>query len=680
MSQTTQVDLSDADYDDVTEWATAAVRGANNWLVTIRNATDEGIEEWSDEFTNGRTGIMTYSEGLTALALAEQFAPVDRPDWQTLRSRYYQEDLRYILDEINADDGPRFKPDPYLTTEDGGIETDNFTPSATFAGSVLLESLKAEIDFGDNIEYSEVETALETVLEWLLSNKIDDDEKLDTSGGAGWAWVGSQSSHYGEMVRPSNYYTYSAVIVLSDLLQYRKTLDLVDRVVSRHEGELRATLEEANAFLLNEYWDGDSWTVPTGVTQTADDIEKLLSTCYAFIGLSYIEFNRDDIDMDSEQRERMGQAMNWAVNFYEDDPYVWGKVVEYDCGAETDLTFTDGSAPYVLLDSMVELINFREEIIDYVDDFERREIEQKAREELAPTILDKCWAGDGEFEEKGFRHIANGDLLIQRRDGAPGVNMTAIYSTGVAMETLLLNFLEEGDLIQNIGAQERATGDAERTDDGRSDAGGARPVENRTVNNIILDGEGGGYPDEIDEQLANIQNEVSKLSAELASDAASEASAERTRAFMEQLSEYTFVLGQAYSENVDWKQDVCNDLGNAKEKIGQSLQKNWPTKFKRKNTERFVEYLAKLYFCPDEETYVDEVKLKDDYTLLLPPQRAVFDEVESWDAEQFADEEARRSFVEGVVTDLTAEPWGGEDVSDVVHSFEKRFKKEVMED
>jgi hypothetical protein len=682
MSQATQVDIDDIDYDDVTDWATAAVRGANNWLVTIRNATDEGIEEWSDEFTGGRTGIMTYAEGLTALALTKQFAPVDRPDWQTLRDRYYREDFRYVLDEINHEDGPRFRPDPYLSGEDGGIETNNFTPSATFAGSVILESLKAGVDFGENIEYSEIETALETVLEWLLANKIDDEEKLETEDAAGWGWVGSESSHYDEMVRPSNYYTYSAVIVLSDLLQYRKSIDLVDRVVARHETELKEVLEEANEFLLNEYWEETSWTVPTGVTQTADDIEKLLSTCYAFIGLSYIAFSRDDIDMDADQKERMGKGMNWAISFYENDPYVWGKVVEYDCGAETELTFTDGSAPYVLLDSMVELLNFREGIIDHLDDFDRDEIETKAQRELAPTILDKCWAGDVEFEEKGFRHIANGDLLIQRQDGAPGVNMTAIYSTGVAMETFLLNFLEEGDLIQDIGAQEQLTdADDSGTDAESVDEGGTRHVENRTVNNIILDGESDDYPDEIGEQLENIQNEVSQLSAELGGDDG-EASAvviERTRAFMTQLSECAFVLGQEYSEEIDWKEDVCNDLGNAREKIGQSLQKNWPTKFKRKNTQRFVEYLGKLYFCPDRATYEDEVKLKDDYTLLLPPQRAIFDEVEEWDDDDFAETDARKTFVEEAVGDLTAEPWGGEDISDVIHAFEKRFKKEVIE-
>lgn len=680
MSQATEVDIDDTDYSDVNEWATAAVRGANNWLVTLRNATDEGIAEWSDEFTEGRNGIMTYSEGLTALALTKQFAPVDRPDWQTLRDRYYQEDLRLVIDHINDEEGPKFKPDPYLTDEsDRGIETNDFTPAATFAASAILETLQAGTDLGDAIEDEEIESALRTTLDWLLSNKVDDEEQLETENAAGWAWVGSESEHYDEMVNPANYYTYSAVIVLSDLLAYREDIDLVDRVVSEREADIKETLDEANEFLLNEHWEGESWTIPTGVTQTADDEEKLLSTCYAFIGLSYIEFNRDDIEISDEQMERMGQAMNWALRFYEDDPYIWGRTVEYDCGPETSVTFTDGSAPYVLLDSMVELINFREDIIDRVEDYDHDTIETKAREELAPTILDKCWTGDTEFEEKGFRHVENGDLLINRKDGAPRTNMTAIYSTSTAIETFLLNFLEEGDLIQDIATPERAV-EAESEEAVEDDAASAaRPVEKRTVNNIILDGESGSYPDQIDEQLTNIQREVEQLSAEIGdADGTTAGDAERTRAFMEQLSEYAFVLGQEYSVNVDWKEDVCNDLGSAKEKIAQSLQKRWDMKFKRKNTERFLEYLAKLYFCPDRETYDDEVKLHDDYTLLLPPQRAVFDEVEEWDDEHFADADARKTFVKDTVADLAAEPWGGEDVSDVIHNFEKRFKAEVM--
>lgn len=685
MSQATDVAVEDSEYEDVTEWATAAVRGANNWLVTIRNATDEGINEWSDEFTNGRNGIVSYAEAVTALSLTKQHAPVDHPDWQTLRDRYLQDDLGFILEQITAEDGPKFKPDPYLGgKDDESLDTTSFVPAATFSASSILESLVAGVDFGADIDDSEIEEALDTCLDWLLSNRVQDGDELETTDGAGWAWVGKTSEKYTDLVRPANYYTYSAVIVLCDFLQYREDHRLIDRVVSNYESELMTAISEANSFLLNEYWDDECWTVPTGVTEKADDIEKLLSTCYAFIGLSYIEYARDDIDMGGDQKAQMGTAMNWALNFYEDDPYVWGKTVEYDCGPEEDdPTFTDGSAPYVLLDSMVELINFRTDIIGDVNDYSESAIRAKAREELAPTILDKCWAGNKKFEDKGFRHVANGDLLLQRADGAPGTNMTAIYSTGVAIETFLLNFLTQGEDIEE-GTQrgaETTESSAESTeaDDSTESVG---QVEKKTVNNIILDGDGGGYPDDLGEELQSIKSEVSKLSDELKDADAEDVTDsvdEDTLAFLDKLGECSFVLMNEYSETVDWTEDVCDDMGKARERIAQTLQQNWDTKFKRKNTELMVQFLGKLYFCPSKEAYEDQVKLKDDYIMLLPPQRAIHDEVAAWDDDDFADTEARREYAEASLQRLIDEPWGGEDVSDAVHSFEKRFKEEVLD-
>jgi hypothetical protein len=670
-------------YENVDEWATAAVRGANNWLVTLRNATDEGIDPWSDEFTSGRNGIMTYAEALTALALTEQFAPVDRPDWNTLRRRYYQEDLKYILDRINAEEGPKLKPEPYLRSDDddesvsSGLDTNHFTVAATFSTSAILESLQAEVDFGDEIDEDEIKDALDTNLEWLLSNAIEG-ESLQTPDAVGWAWLGSESDRFDEMnPRPANYFTYSVTIVLCDLLTYRN-IDVVDEVVTEHEADLVSALKGANEFLLEEYWEGDYWSIPTGIAGEVRNKEKLLSTCYAFIGLSYIAASLDDVDVASEQGERMATAMNWALNYYEEQPNLWALTVDYDCGPEE--TFTDGSAPYVMLDSLLELINYRPELIDDVDDFDRSAIEGKIREKLAPVVLDKCWAGDRRFEQKGFRHIGEGDRLLRDPDGAPEYNMTAIYSTGVAIETFLLNFLEEGENFDfGTETDTESASVAGSTEAIEEPDSAPHQVERKTVNNIILNenGEEGDVPEAVGEQLRDIQSEVRALSAELgdgSDDGAVRELETRSLAFLSDLNDCESTLDEEYDEH--WV-DVTDDLGSAKQPIASSLQENWEEKFKRINTGQFTEYLREVYFCPDRETYDERVAFGERTTLLLPPQRAIVDEISGWNDERFTDTDGRRGYVEERVGELTEEPWGGEDISDAVYQFKKRFEEET---
>lgn len=668
-------------YEDVDEWATAAVRGANNWLVTIRNATDEGIDPWSDEFTKGENGIMTYAEALTALALTEQFAPVERSDWSTLRRRYYQNDLEVVLEHITAEDGPNFRPNPYLTGGDGQgerLETDNFTVAATFSTSAILESLQAGIDLGDDIERADLEAALETNVEWLLSNAVEG-ERVTADDAIGWAWLGSESSQFEEMdPSPVNYFTYSATIVLCDLLNYRG-IDLVDDVVTKYETELRETLEGASRFLQNEYWEGEYWSVPTGVMGEVSNKEKLLSTCYAFVGLSYAAASLEGIEITDERSDRMATAMNWALTYYDDQPNLWALTVDYDCGP--DHQFTDGSAPYVLLDSLVELINRRPELVEHVADFDADTIREKVRGKLAPVILDKCWAGDPRFEQKGFRHIGNADRLIKSRDGAPEYNMTAIYSTGVAIETFLLNFLEEGKQFSfgDEFEEEESGGATGSTEVAETPDGTPQQVERKTVNNIILNegGEEGGVPEAVDEQLRDIQSEIQELSAELG-DGSDEAAVQeletRSLTFLSELNDCESTLDEEYDEH--WV-DVTDDLGSAKQPIASSLQENWEEKFKRINTGQFTEYLREVYFCPARETYDERVAFGDRTTLLLPPQRAIVDEIGDWDDEAFRDTDARRGYVEGRVAELAEEPWGGEDISDAVYQFKKRFEEET---
>jgi hypothetical protein len=65
---------------------------------------------------------------------------------------------------------------------------------------------------------------------------------------------------------------------------------------------------------------------------------------------------------------------------------------------------------------------------------------------------------------------------------------------------------------------------------------------------------------------------------------------------------------------------------------------------------------------------------------LLPPQYQAYKQVEGWEDEKFADEDARKSYVEETVDELTEEPWGGQSVRDTAREFSDWYEKEVIED
>lgn len=664
----TDVEIPDS-YDGIDDWATDAVRGANNWLITLRNATDEGIDPWSDQFTDDENGIMTYSEGLIALSLIGQNAPVEHDSWRTLRSRYLQEDMKDILDEINAEDGPRFKTDPYLPE----LGTHNFTVAATFSISAIVEVLSSGVELGDNIDEEEIESALDVGINWLLDNKI---EEVETENAAGWSWVGKTSSAYGGYEQPENYFTYSAVIVLCDLLNTRDDIDVIDAAVSGYEDEIVETLKQSNNFLQYEYWDGDYWSVYTRPGEAIKDSQNLLSTCYSFIGQSYIEYVVDEIAIEKEQRKKMGTAMNWILNFYENNPNIWATTINYRCGDDSE--FVDGSAPYVVLDALTELVNFREDVLDYIDDFSRDEILEVANERLAPAILDRCWAGDEKYSEKGFRHIQRSDLLLNNPDGAPKTNPTAIYSTGVAIETFLLNFLDGGDDITHDESTTEAETETQTEADVTPDQ---EPTVSagKTVNNIIIDGKDNEYPSEIDEQLQNIQASVEQITEDIQNGAdktTDSGISERNYEFIQEYEEFKDTLNEEYTDN--WKV-VIQNLGDEKGSISSSLQRNWETKFKLKQVEQFPQFLLELYFCPTRETFEEEVIIDEkEAAFLLPPQRQIYDEIIDWEDERFKDVDGRRNYVESAMANLEENPWGNEDLKDLIHQFGKRYNEEVM--
>lgn len=154
-----------------------------------------------------------------------------------------------------------------------------------------------------------------------------------------------------------------------------------------------------------------------------------------------------------------------------------------------------------------------------------------------------------------------------------------------------------------------------------------------------------------------------------------ESEANRDSEFVDNLTELSSTLDQEYK---NWGEDVCKYLPiNVKQSLGSSFGQDWDESFKSANQEDFIEFVARAYFCPDRETYEDEVRLEDRYIFLLPPQREVYDRIDGM-VENFAVEDKRKTRIKQMVEHLSEEPWDGEDISDIVYEFGEKYQKEVM--
>jgi len=430
-------------------WATEAVKGSNNWLITLRNAEDEGYAPWSDYYTeeesegNQSTGIMSYSEGLTALSITEEHVKEQRKKgnktWEVLDEDLYVEDTKkligYILDKDYIEDEPTgYTPEPYLPA---GLTTD-FTDAVSYSTSALLGAITSgiELEKGKDEGFREdLIEALEANVQWFLEN--DKRTGVDAENALGWAWIGDEDDTDG-LYEPQNYYTYSAVYPLCDLLD--EDDKRVNEAIEDYRGRIEGHLNEAKNFLVKEHWDGEKWRGPTG----SQENKQIAFTCYTILALSYMDakVDSDGVSLVQEDRKRMSEGINWVLNtVFEKNNIedVWDKSAEYDCGPDDN--YEDGSIPYLVLDTITEFVRFEENIGDmkYVD-YTKKEMREK-RDELAERILYRCWAGDKDYSRKGFRHIGHSPSLLK------GVNMeknpTVIYTTQVGIETFFLNVLQE---------------------------------------------------------------------------------------------------------------------------------------------------------------------------------------------------------------------------------------------
>lgn len=418
-------------FGSLDEWASEAVRGANNWLVTLRNAEDEGFDPWSDQFaaggvegveqTDSDTGLMSYSEGLTTLAMTNQFAE-RRNDWKQLQPDLYRKDIQRLLDDLLDEN---YTPEPYLS----GDLTDDFTDAVSFSTSALIGALQSGITLTTedvDVGKADIKEALERNLQWFLDNEVEMED-----GAIAWAWAGSTDR---ENPVPENYFTFSATYPLCDLLRESENPD-IQSVVEGYEDRIRGHLEETRAFLRDYYWEGDHWTGPELQS------EEMMASCYAILALSYIADTLDE-PLDETERQRVSKAINWLLGRIERDmEQIWSVKEAYICDTSN---YTDGSGPYLFLDTISEFLNYDIGSIDEMD-YSAAEVES-IRDELAEQVLDKLWAGDFHYREKGFRHLQAPRALLQGTD--PKANPTVIYTTQVGVETFLLNFLEEGTKLK----------------------------------------------------------------------------------------------------------------------------------------------------------------------------------------------------------------------------------------
>lgn len=692
------------EWDTVELWASEAVRGANDWLVTIRNAEDEGIDPWSDQYANDQTeaktndtdqdsGILSYSEGLTALTLTDTYAK--KYGWLQLQPNIYAKDIKQIIGitekskaeirGILTEDGePGYTPAPYMDQD----LTNHFTDAVSFSTSVLMGALDTQVNITqEGLEENDITDALEQNLDWLLKNGIETEDRI------GWSWIGSDAPNYvsddDSLHQPHNYFTYSAVIALVDFYiggTGDEANDKIKQMAEDRKGDLISTLEGATEFLLNENWTSqaardDAWTLPGEPTEA-----NLMMTCYTIIALSYIDYNVKEIDV---KTEKVNKSMNYVWGEIQrkekaESASLWDLKQEYTCNMsdQSGSAYTDGSGPYLLLDAVYEFLNY--ELGDVSEVASKDEMEDWANK-FAQRILLKCWAGDEGFPQKGFRHLG----AAAKAEKSPSENPTAIYTTGVAIETFLTNVLQ-GEIKPPSVNKEGGDGETESESIGvTDDSPTSKPVQDKTIN-IIYDGEDGDNGDdgtdsnEITHQLESIQSDVKQLTKEIpkiASEETAGALDERSLEFMQQINDLAMILSEEYTINQGWKSDICQELSKAKQSLSSSKGGDWAPMLKRINKDNFITYLGQVYFCSNKEKYEEDVKLSEsDTNLLLPPQHNIAVEINNKDSDFFADSNKRRNYLEQAVGDMIANPWGEEDMPDAMHEFEQRYKNEVMGD
>jgi len=511
--------MSDAEIDSGEETkrrAYDAIRGANNWLVAVRNATDEGWEPWSDKFTSEDeergwakdykkkhdeeppiTGILSYSEGLTAIWLTNEYASdEDLLTWYSLQEDLYKRDVmkltEWILDS-DEDSGEKYDPLPYLPPK-----TENFVDAASFSTTALLGALDSDIEFNEDGE-KKIKEAVRTNVNWLLRNTVDTEE------GVGWSYIGSEG---GRDDKPYKYFTYSGAIALTDIIND----DYPDAGIKEETKEdIKGVLESAKNYLVKQdFVDVNSLWENPGPGRRGD---KVVATCYTLIGVSYMARNIS-IDIEDDDWEKINEAFEtmWkhqpglASESALRDDQIRGYTANYQMFEKenseySDLIYTDGSGPYLLIEVMLEYMK----LIDHLDRsypgyISEQELELQT-DNAVDRVLDTLWMGDDEYEIKGFKHVRE-----------TGEEPTVIYTTQTAIDTLL-KYIEGADFGIEDMKELRLGKPQSRTSTDQEDEAPARPEDTKVERKdspkvVYIDETSDGYAEEIKEQVREIKQEV----------------------------------------------------------------------------------------------------------------------------------------------------------------------------
>jgi len=637
-------------YDSFEEWAAEAVRGANNWLVTVRNAEDEGFDKWSDFYTSEmsggdqNTGIVSYAEGLTSLGMTKEVAK-DTDGWWELQDEKYQEDLQQLLNWILPDtdeadaDRPRYEIAEYSATPYLGSDlTDDFTDAVSFSTSALIEAIKADIDTtGGEINEEQIERALETNLNWFLNNTFE------TETGVAWAWVGSTDDDYDPT--PINYFTYSAAIALGDLLAYRDE-KVINNVVDGRVEEIEEALRGAKRFLADENWSDieSCWE--------RANADKVMTTCYTVMALSYIKEYVDDVTLDDGTEEKIstGEKIARGIGSVAGEmekglDQIWQKTVDYNC-PDMQNQYTDGTAPYLVLDTLTEYLRFLSDDIGAIPDLQRpdvseydRETVEAKRDDLGKIVLEKCWAGDREFPSKGFRHIGSKGNIEE----LPKSNPTVLYSTQVGIETFLLNILEGGldtDTVVNDETVPSPGGDV----DERAVTGGQR-IQNQYNFNFTVD----GARDESDGSIRGYLEEIRAELDELGRSGGEAEAGDETIDQLERLNERWDTEKDEMKQNLDEHTVKAYRL-EATERINttfkQRVDQNWK-QFRTACLKETFDTCQTLFYEDDATTFKGELDdvLEVRSAELLKPWIVQFQSLRDLSPDEIEDPVARKQAI-----------------------------------
>jgi hypothetical protein len=442
--------------DDVDEnWtinqkiAYGAIQSGLRWLINQRKETDAfNRKPWTDEFTGNKDEqtIMSTLESLTVFTGVWQDENRKSLNFDMLPTDILFEDLHWVINELKKERGTKYSGKPYLPYVDE--YNLNFTDCAAYVISAFSGALYIQ-GIDDRLKTKLLGEIVNSV-EWLVNNKIIINEKQ-----SGWGWIGStdyatfKEAHKNELLSPQTYFTYSAIIGLSDALilpEFSKK----SRKESRHNAII--TLHEARDFLLSSNRVKEGWIdyIPTAkdprqrpttwIGKQEDRQPGYMDTCLAVLSLCYLintmnhfdgEEERDLVDFGKEEII-VHKAVKWILECLEEDFTVLMEQYRYVTSTLEIKGYVDGTAQYVTLNALNEYWEAFGNKIEHNELDPSLKISYERLNGVANTlcewIFNNCWYK--EVPDHGFRHFE-----------VPGVpddskNIVTIYATCAAIEAL----------------------------------------------------------------------------------------------------------------------------------------------------------------------------------------------------------------------------------------------------